>query len=238
MRTTLAALALLAFAALPAGAQNATATRNFGDWELACKVDGMTDQASCTLSAWAKGPAGVPPMLIWEDEFPRVKVFGGANKLLNAWLRIGRNAPIFLGTCTPQNAVCQPLPADLQKTVEQLESGAETALLRIGGLEAGLDFVFDLKGFIPARTELRRLTAALPAPAPTDPARERRAAVLAAYRAAEQRCENLPRGQILACKSAWADCVKTDPATEAALETCLAKTRHDAKGIAARTAAR
>ncbi len=242
MRSILAALALLAFAA-PAMGQDVSSTREFGEWKLTCKIDGMTDKTTCSLYNFAKGRTRLqlpPPILFWRDwpRGPDIVIVEEAVRDQGAWFRVGRNAPAPLIPCDYRKAsYCAASVSDGNRLPAEIEAGAETALLRVGTIDAGEDWVFDLSSLAEARAELRRLSAAIPAPT-ANPARENRATLLAAYRVAEQRCETLPRAQILTCKAAWADCVKTDPPTEAALETCLAKSRNDAKGIAARTSAR
>jgi len=163
---------LLTFAAAlhagAAGAQSRMDAREIGAWTLFCKVDGMTDEASCDMMTLpGRDTPDSPrmtsgPALYWHEETRTIVALADRGALPSAWIRIGRGEPASMGRCgTGRAAVCWPIEGEDKRVGAEIEAGAATALLRVGGRLSGTDFVYNLSGFPEAREKLREMRAAL-----------------------------------------------------------------------------
>lgn len=179
MRPLLLVVALIVttlFFEAPVAAQDRTANKQIGGWTVYCRADGMTDRLTCemiSVSRRAGSESGATgPILLWRDatEAPGVRLLkNGHVSVEGAFLRVGRGAPASLPNCRGRGGACMASIADDRRVGAEIASGAASALLRIGSLSSGEDWVFDLSEFAAAREELRRLRAAASLPMPARP---------------------------------------------------------------------
>lgn len=180
----------LAATTFAAEAQTRTANKQIGGWTVYCRADGMTDRLSCEMFVAARRADGIDaaraPILLWREanEAPGVRlVLGSRGANTDAFLRVDRGAPAPVPNCRESGFVCMASIADDRRLASEIVGGASHALLRIGSLTRGDDWIFDLSEFDSARAELRRLRAGAGLPTAARPFDELERETAAAERA-------------------------------------------------------
>jgi hypothetical protein len=208
MRWFLGFVALALALAAPAGAQtsDAAATKRIGEWILTCKVDAITDAATChaflPLTDEAGRYGGMLRVVDTEQGF-EVRLLAKSLDLEKAWLRIDREPALDLG-CVPVEplSLCPFAAADVARITGKVTTG-ERVLVRLVGRAGSADYGASLAETPAAWAEFRRLReAARQEPEKSD------AEIGKALDIARSVCvSSLPADRAEACKAEVARCV-------------------------------